>query len=99
MSIADRRNSLRKSSLGIDRIRKSITSLSLGLEAIGSKSRYLLKQTRDTNEFKRKLIRQDGEFFKRRRENALRKQREDELEAASVTGVAKKEGNIVTRST
>ena len=99
MSIADRRNSLRKSSLGIDRIRKSITSLSLGLEAIGSKSRDLLKQTRDTNEFKRKLIRQDGEFFKRRRENALRKQREDELEASTVTGVTKRQGSLVQKST
>ncbi len=99
MSIADRRNSLRKSSLGIDRIRKSITSLTLGLEAIGSKSRDLLKQTRDTNEFKRKLIRQDGEFFKRRRENALRKQREDELEASTVTGVTKRQGSLVQKST
>ena len=99
MSIADRRNSLRKSSLGIDRIRKSITSLSLGLEAIGSKSRDLLKQTRDTNEFKRKLIRQDGEFFKRRRENALRKQREDELEASTITGVTKRQRSLVQKST
>ena len=99
MSIEDRRNSLRKSSLGIDRIRKSITSLSLGLEAIGSKSRDLLKQTRDTNEFKRKLIRQDGEFFKRRRENALRKQREDELEASTITGVTKRQGSLVQKST
>ena len=99
MSIADRRNSLRKSSLGIDRIRKSITSLSLGLEAIGAKSRDLLKQTRDTNEFKRKLIRQDGEFFKRRRENALRKQREDELEASTITGVTKRQGSLVQKST
>jgi len=99
MSIADRRNSLRKSSLGIDRIRKSISSLNEGLEAIGAKSRDLLKQTRDTNEFKRKLIRQDGEFFKRRRENALRKQGEDELEASTITGVTKRQGSLVQKST
>jgi hypothetical protein len=99
MSIADRRNSLRKSSLGIDRIRKSMSSLNEGLEAIGAKSRDLLKQTRDTNAFKRKLIRQDGEFFKRRRENALRKQREDELEASTITGVTKRQGSLVQKST
>ena len=64
MSIADRRNSLRKSSIGIDSIRKSVTSLGEGLVAIGIKSRELLKQTRETNQFKSKLIRQDGEFFK-----------------------------------
>ena len=99
MSIADRRNSLRKSSLGIDNIRKSITSLNEGLVAIGSKSKDLLKQTRETNLFKRKLIRQDGEFFKRRRENALRRQREDELEASTITGVTKRQGSLVQKST
>ena len=46
MSVADRRNSLRKSSIGIDSIRKSVTSLGEGLVAIGNKSRELLKQTR-----------------------------------------------------
>ena len=99
MSIADRRNSLRKSSIGIDSIRKSVTSLGEGLVAIGIKSRELLKQTRETNQFKNKLIRQDGEFFKRRRENALRRQREDELEASTITGVTKRQGNLVQKST
>ena len=99
MSIADRRNSLRKSSIGIDSIRKSVTSLGEGLVAIGIKSRELLKQTRETNQFKSKLIRQDGEFFKRRRENALRRQREDELEASTITGVTKRQGSLVQKST
>ena len=99
MSIADRRNSLSKSSIGIDSIRKSITSLSEGLVAIGNKSRVLLKETRKTNQYKRKLIRQDGEFFKRRRENALRRQREDELEASTITGVTKRQGSLVQKST
>ena len=99
MSIRSRRDSLSKSSLGIDSIRKSITSLSEGLVSIGKQSRELIKQTRRTNLLKSKLIRQDAEFFKRRRENVLRKQREDELEASSVTGVSKKQGNIIQRST
>ena len=99
MSIRSRRDSLSKSSLGIDSIRKSITSLSEGLVSIGKQSRELIKQTRRTNLLKSKLIRQDAEFFKKRRENVLRKQREDELEASSVTGVSKKQGNIIQRST
>ena len=74
MSIADRRNSLRKSSIGVDSIRKSVTSLGEGLTVIGNKSSELLKQTRLTNQFKSKLIRQDGEFFRKRREGVLRKQ-------------------------
>ena len=99
MSIADRRNSLRKSSIGVDSIRKSVTSLGEGLTAIGNKSRELLKQTRLTNQFKSKLIRQDGEFFRKRRESVLRKQREDELEASTITGVTKRQGSLVQKST
>ena len=99
MSIRLRRSSLRKSSIGIDTIRKSITNLSDGLISIGKQSSELLKETRKSNLLKSKLIRQDAEFFKRRRENVLRKQREDELEASSVTGVTKRQGNILQKST
>ena len=99
MSLSTQRNALRKSSISIDTIRKSVTGLSAGLVNIGKQSRGLLKQTRENNLFKSNLIRKDGEFFRKRRENILRKQREDELESASVTGVAKKQGNLIQRST
>ena len=42
MSIKLRRNSLRKSSIGIDSIRASITNLSEGLVSIGKQSSELL---------------------------------------------------------
>ena len=99
MSIRLRRSSLRKTSIGIDSIRKSITSLSEGLVSIGRNTSELLKETRKSNQFKSKLISQDAEFFKKRRENALRKQREDELEASTVTGVTKRQGSLVQKST
>ena len=99
MSIRSRRDSLRKSAIGVDSIRKSVTGLSEGLVSIGRQSSELLKQTRKTNLFKSKLIRQDAEFFKKRRENVLRKRREDELEATSITGVTKRQGNIIQKST
>ena len=99
MSLSTQRNALSKSSISIDTIRKSVTGLSAGLVNIGKQSRGLLKQTRENNLFKSNLIRKDGEFFRKRRENILRKQREDELESASVTGVAKKQGNLIQRST
>ena len=99
MSISSRRNSLRKSSISIDSIRKTVSSFTKGISSAKQKSDDIVKQTKERNLFKRTLIRKDGEFFARRRENVRRKDREDELEAASVTGVAKKEGNIVTRST
>ena len=99
MSIRLQRSSLRKTSIGIDSIRKSIGNLSEGLVSIGKQSSELLKQTRKSNLFKSKLISQDAEFFKRRRENVLRKQREDELEASTVTGVTKRQGSLVQKST
>lgn len=99
MSISSRRNSLRKSSISIDSIRKTVSSFTKGISSAKQKSEDIVKQTKERNLFKRTLIRKDGEFFARRRENVRRKDREDELEASSVTGVAKKEGNIVTRST
>ena len=99
MSISSRRNSLRKSSISIDSIRKTVSSFTKGISSAKQKSEDIVKQTKERNLFKRTLIRKDGEFFARRRENVRRKDREDELEAASVTGVAKKEGNIETRST
>ena len=99
MSIRLRRSSLRKTSIGIDSIRKSITSLSEGLVSIGKNASELLKETRKSNQFKSKLISQDAEFFKKRRENVLRKQREDELEASTVTGVTKRQGSLVQKST
>jgi len=99
MSITSRRNSLRKSSISINSIRNTFTSFSKGITNAKQKSDDILKQTRETNLFKSKIIRKDGEFFAKRRENVRRKEREDELESSSITGVAKKEGNIVTRST
>ena len=99
MSTEIRRNSLRKSSIGIESIRKSITNLSEGLASIRKQSSELLKETRKSNLLKSKLIRQDAEFFKKRRENVLRKQREDELEASTPIGATKRQGNIIQRST
>lgn len=99
MSESIRRNSLQKSSIGIDSIRKSITSLSEGLISLGKQTSELVKETRKSNLLKSNLIRQDAEFFRKRRENVLRKQREDELEETNITGITKRQGNIITKST
>ena len=99
MSISGQRNSLRKSSSSIDRIQKSISGLREGLLNIRKNAANILQEQRKTNSFKRNAIRKDSEFFNKRRENVLRKQREDELESSSVTGVAKKQGNLFAQST
>ena len=99
MSIEERRNSVLRSSISIKSIQKTIGSFQEGLSKAKTTSGEIVKQTRETNLFKSKLVSQDNKFFQQRRENVRRREREDELESASTTGVAKKQGNIITRST
>ena len=99
MSIQKRRNSLLKSSISIDSIWNSIDKFRQGIVKSNSTASDIVKTTNSNNVFSRKLISKDNEFFSRRREAVRRRQREDELEASSISGVTKRQGNIVSRST
>ena len=92
-------NSLIRSSISINSIRNSATDFSKGLTRSNVIATEIVDKTRKNNLFKSNLIRKESEYFRKRRENVRRKDREDELEAASITGVTKKEGNIIQRST
>ena len=98
MSIKDRRNAVLKSSIGLNSIRDSVTSLSRGIRKSISTATEIVTQTRKSNVFKQTLIGKDNEFFRKRRENVRRRDREDELEASGVKGAAKAQGNVVSRS-
>ena len=97
--MAEQRQSLLKSSLSIKSIRDSVTNFSKGLQRSNVLASDIAKGTRQNNLFNRRLISKENEFFRKRRENVRRKDREDELEASSVGGVKKREGNIITKST
>ena len=99
MSIRKRINSLLKSSISINTIRDSVVKFNDGLTKANTTSGQIVQQTNERNNFKRSLIGKDNEFFRRRRENVNRKAREDELEAASVQGVAARQGTVSSRST
>ena len=99
MSIRSRRNSLLKSSISIKSMRDTVSNFTNGITNAKKTATELVKKTRESNLFKKRLVRSDNEFFSRRRENVRRKEREDELEAASVTGVVKKQGTISATST
>ena len=99
MSIRNRRNSLLKSSISIKSMRDTVSNFTSGITKAKKTAAELVKKTRESNLFKKSLVRSDNEFFSRRRENVRRKEREDELEAASVTGVVKKQGTITATST
>ena len=99
MSIKARRDSVLKSSLSLNSIRDSVTNFGKGIGQSISTANEIIKSQRKSNVFKRSLIGNDNEYFRKRQENVRRKDREDELESSSVKGVAKKQGNVVSRST
>ena len=99
MSIKDRRNAVLKSSISLNTIRASVTNFTKGLASARQTASEIAQLTNENNKFKRTLISNDNNYFEKRRENVRRKQREDELESSSVTGVAKKQGNVISRST
>lgn len=93
------RNSLLKSSSSINNIQKSVINFGAGITKANTSASKIVQITSDANRFKRTLIGRDNQFFRKRREAVLRRQREDELEASSISGVTKRQGNIVSRST
>ena len=99
MSLQERRNAALKSSLSINSIRNSAASFVKGINRSQKEASEISEQTKKNNAFKRLLIRNDNKFFARRRENVLRKEREDELEAATLQGSTRRQGNIIQKST
>ena len=94
-----RRDSLLRSSISINSIRDSVSNFSKGLTESNAVANQIVEKTRQNNLFKSTLIRKENDYFRKRRENVRRKEREDELESSSITGITKKEGNIIQRST
>ena len=99
MSIKRRRDAVLKSNISINSIRDSAANFTKGLMRSRQTASEIVNKTNENNKFKRTLIGNDNSFFVKRRENARRRQREDELEASTVQGSTKRQGNVVSRST
>tara|TARA_S200000501_G_scaffold83137_1_gene75271 strand:+ start:3532 stop:4914 length:1383 start_codon:yes stop_codon:yes gene_type:complete len=99
MSLKARRDALLKSSISINSIRNTVQKFNKGLEQVKKNAAEIVKNTKESNLFKKSLISKDNNFFRIRRENVRRKAREDEIEAASLQGPAKQKGSILTKST
>ncbi len=97
--IRKRRNSLLKSSISINSIRDSVVKFTEGLVSSRENASEIVQKTNENNKFKRTLIGKDNSYFEKRRENARRRQREDELESSTVQGVSKRSGTVSSRST
>ena len=63
MSISSRRNSVLKSSLSIKSIADTVVKFKESLSSARSSAQDAQQQLRETNQFKRTLIRQDNIFF------------------------------------
>ena len=92
-------NSLFKSSISIKGIQSSVTSFTKGIINAKQTASKLVEQTGERIKFKQTLVGRDNQYFRRRREAVLRKQREDELEASTVGGVLKRQGTLIAKST
>ena len=99
MSIRARRQSLLKSSISIKSIRDSVAAFNKGLQQAKKNAAEIVKNTKESNIFKRTLIARDNTFFRKRQENIRRKDREDEIEAVSLSGAVKQRGTILAKST
>ncbi len=93
------RESLLRSSISINSIRRTASQFTKSLQRSNTIAREIVQSTKQRNLFERSMIAKDNEYFRKRRENIRRKEREDELEASSVTGVTKREGSVTAKST
>ena len=99
MSDKARRKSLLKSSISINSIRSSVTNFTKGLLNSRETASEIVTKTRESNIFKQRLISRDDILFRKRRENVKRREREDELEASGISGMIKRQGTVIARST
>ena len=79
-------------------VRNSVRGFNRGINTARNISNEILETTRNRNRFKQTLTSKDNEYFRRRRENIKRKQREGELENRDIKK-PKTRGNLITRST
>ena len=80
-------------------MRDSVAAFNKGLQLAKKNAAEIVKNTKESNIFKRSLISRDNNFFRKRQENIRRKDREDEIEAVSLSGAVKRRGTILAKST
>jgi len=88
-----------RSSLNLRSIRKSLSGLGESVRTAQSSASNITTSIRESNRNKKKSLSLSSTLFRRRREATLRKEREDILEAGSVSGSVKRAGKVVMNST
>ena len=87
-----------RSSLNLSSINKSLKSLSANISDARKSAQNVGQTILDTNRQKRKAISRNSSLFRRRREAARRKEREDIVEASTITGAVNRTKTAVVNS-
>jgi len=87
------------SSLNLRRINNSVSSLGKSVRQAQSSTGRITKSLLESNRDKRKSLALSSTMFRRRREATLRREREDLLEAGSITGAVKRTARVASSST
>ena len=88
-----------RSSLNLRGIRKSLSGLGESVRSAQSSASRITNSVRESNRNKRKSLSLSSTLFRRRREATLRKDREDIIEARTISGAVKRSGKVVMNST
>ena len=84
-----------KSTSSLNVMSRSFTGLSASISRASFLTRSIAKTINEDNRNKKLAISNDATFFSRRRENILRRKREEQVEASGVRGVINQKGKVV----
>jgi len=92
-------NTLIKSSLGVDKIKKSVMSFSSSINSTQKTAMKINTSLVDSNRQKQQATRLSISNFQKRREAVRRREREDIIEASGIGGAVKRQGKVIAAST
>lgn len=79
-------------------VTKNLSSLRESVASSVSTAEGIINSVKKDNAAKRKNTANDAKLFRQRRNNILRQEREDQLEASTVTGSLKRTGKVIQKS-
>jgi len=93
------RSALLKSSMNIGVISKGANVFVKALSRSRKISQDIAKSTNDDNKVQRRVLVDEASWFRRRRQAVLKREKENEIEAAGVGGAMKTQGKVMSSST
>tara|TARA_B100000700_G_scaffold329859_1_gene453296 strand:- start:4870 stop:6531 length:1662 start_codon:yes stop_codon:yes gene_type:complete len=93
------RSALLKSSMNIGVISKGANVFVKALSRSRKISQNIAKSTSDDNKVQRRVLVDEASWFRRRRQAVLKREKENEIEAAGVGGAMKTQGKVMSSST